>query len=516
MFAQRRLNVRIKLIFPARSLRDTEMVVKNHLVPSETLAAIAAVTPSPHQVEIADENVQRLNMDDAPDLVGITVYTFLAPRAYEIADHYRAKGVHVVLGGLHVTGAPQDAMPHADTIFIGEAEGAWPTFLSDLEQRRPQRVYRPDPVADLDRLPPPRKDLLRKSKYFTVASISGSRGCPHHCAYCFNSLRPKAPFRRRSVPSIISQIKAEGDSYLIFFDDNLTADREFARELCRGLKGLGLRWRCAASIDVGYDEELVRNMAESGCDSVFVGFESINGASLDESAKHHNRRRDYERLIGVFQRNRILINAAFVFGFDHDTPAVFRDTVQFAIRNKLTSVNFHILVPFPGTPLFQRLEQEGRILTRHWGHYDTGHVVFQPKQITVEQMLAGYRWAYDELYSWSNILRRLPTDSIGYALRALVFNIALKKMDWVWHALRRANLLYTAFHLHCRARASLSRANPSSDCPLYEASSPAHEALPRTWSAGQHGIQGAPAMLSEGSALLAREVLNTVYRSRIC
>ncbi|MCX6348051.1 MAG: DUF4070 domain-containing protein [Candidatus Aureabacteria bacterium] len=409
--------MKIKLIFPGRELLDTEMVMKNHLVPSETLTAIAAATPPQHEVVVVDENVQRLDLDDTPDLVGITVYTFLAPRAYKIADSYRSRGIHVVLGGLHVTGVPGDALNHADTIFIGEAEVLWARFLSDLERGNAQRIYGPTFPSDLDALPFPRKDLLK---------------------------------RQRSIASLVRQIRDQGDSYYIFFDDNLTVDRSFARALCHALKPLGIRWRCAASIDLGYDEELVRAMAESGCESIFIGFESINAGSLDESSKHHNRRLDYERLIGILQRNKILINAAFVFGFDHDTPSVFRETVQFAIQNRLTSVNFHILTPFPGTCLYNRLMGEGRILTRDWSLYDTGHVVFRPKHLTPEELTLGYRRVYREFYSWRNILRRLPGHGLRYALRTLTFNIALKKMDWIWHTLQKWNLLYTTFHLYFR------------------------------------------------------------------
>lgn len=440
--------MRIRLIFPKRELRDMETIIKNHLVPSETLTAIAAVTPPHHEIEIVDENVCPLGLGDVPDLVGITVYTFLAPRAYELARHYRARGAHVVLGGLHVTGAPHDAMEHADTLFIGEAEALWPTFLVDLERGAPRRVYGPAFPSDLDALPLPRKALLDRHRYLTTASVSGSRGCPHRCRYCFNSVEPKAPFRHRSVESIIDQVTCEGDDYVIFFDDNLTVNRRFALDLCAELGKLRVRWRCAASIDLGYDEELVGEMARGGCDAIFIGFESVNPGSMSESAKFHNRTGDYAKLIRVFQRNGILINAAFVFGFDHDGLGVFRDTIDFAIANRLTSVNFHILTPFPGTPLFARLEAEGRILTRDWARYDTGHVVFRPKQMTPEQLLEGIRWAYREFYSWRSILRRLPVREPQYALRSLVFNLALKKVDWLWRILRRAGLLYQAFHLY--------------------------------------------------------------------
>ena len=449
----------IKLIFPGRKLRDTEMVVKNHLVPSETLTSIAALTPDRHNLRIVDENVEDLDLDDTPDLVGITVYTFLAPRAYEIADHYRARGVYVVLGGLHVTGAPADALPHADTIFIGEAEGAWTLFLSEFERGRASLIYSPDFVQDLDAFPPPRKEQLDHRKYLTTASVSASRGCPHRCDYCFNSVSPKAPYRQRSVASIVDQIKREGDGYVIFFDDNFAISKTFARELCQEIKKLGIRWRCAASIDLGYDEEFVELMAASGCESIFIGFESVNAGSLDEASKHHNRRQDYEALIKVFQKNEILINAAFVFGFDSDGPDVFKTTVDFATRNRLTSVNFHILTPFPGTRLFERLTDEKRILTHNWGKYDTGHVVFEPKRMTPEQLHKGYQWVYREFYTWRSILKRLPKKSSRFAFRSLVFNIGLKKMDWAWFALRRLNLLYWAFHLYRPRKRPLRKAS---------------------------------------------------------
>jgi radical SAM superfamily enzyme YgiQ (UPF0313 family) len=440
--------MRIKLIFPRRPLRDTETIIKHHLVPSETLTAIAAVTPARHTVEIVDENVQPLDLNDIPDVVGITVYTFLAPRAYELAEYFRSRGAHVVLGGLHVTSVPEDAAPHADTIFIGEAEVLWSAFLDDVERGQPQRVYGPAFVSELDELSRPRKDLLVRRQYLTLASVSGSRGCPYRCTYCFNSVEPKPAFRQRSIESIVAQIKAEGDAYYIFFDDNFTVNRAFTLKLCRELAQLNIKWRCAASINLGYDQPLVRAMADSGCDSIFIGFESINGGALQQSAKHHNRAQDYERLIKVFQRAGILINAAFVFGFDDDTPRVFQETVRFAIRNQLTSVNFHLLTPYPGTPLFAKLEREGRILTHDWRQYDTGHVVFRPQQMTVEQLLAGYRWVYREFYSWRNILRRLPANQPGYASRTLMFNLALKKIDWVWLLLRQWGLLYHAFHIY--------------------------------------------------------------------
>ncbi|MFB0537827.1 MAG: radical SAM protein [Anaerolineae bacterium] len=445
--------MRIKLVFPGRKMRNLEIRGKNHLVPSETLATLAAVTPPQHEVVIEDENVRRLHLDDQPDVVGITVYTFLVWRAYEIADHYRAKGVYVVLGGLHVTGRPEEALTHADTVVVGEGDSVWPQFLADFEAGHPKPMYRADEAVPLDALPLPRKDLLDARRYLSTASVSATRGCPYHCQYCFNSVDGASPFRKRSIHSIIRQIEAmrdTGQRYIIFFDDNLTVDRKFARALCEALKGVGVRWRCAASIEVAYDEELLQLMAESGCESLFIGLESVNSRSLVESSKTQNRVRDYEQLIHAIKRHGIMINASFVFGFDHDDPTVFQETLDFAVRNKLDSINFHILTPYPGTVLFKRLEAEGRILTYDWDQYDTAHVVFRPARMTIEELERGYVWIYKKFYSWPNILRRIPDSPLEQKIRFLVFNIALKKANWAWEILIRLKLLFPLFRTYWR------------------------------------------------------------------
>ncbi len=441
----------IKLIFPSRPMRPLEIRTKNHLIPSETLPALAAVTPRRHKVEIADENVAPIRLDDRPDLVGITVYTFLAPRAYAIADACRARGIPVALGGLHVTGRPTEALEHADFIFIGEADETWPRFLADFERGCARRVYRPSSSVNIAALARPRRDLLDQRRYLSTASVTATRGCPYSCAYCFNSVDPLySRFRKRPVESVVQEIRrhqALRDNYIVFFDDNLMVDKAYGRALCRAIAPLGVRWRCASSIDLGYDEQTVRLMAESGCESVFIGLESINAASLAESAKHHNQRKDYEYLVDVFHRHRIMINASFVFGFDSDDPGVFARTVEFARDVKLASINFHILTPYPGTPLFQRLEQEARILTYDWRKYDTAHAVFQPRQMSPEQLETGYYKAYREFYRWSSILRRMPA-ALTDKPRFLAFNIALKKMNPLWDLMIRLNVLLPAFRAY--------------------------------------------------------------------
>ena len=247
----------IKLIFPGRPIRPLEIRTKNHLIPSETLTALAAVTPPHHSIEIADENVAPLHLDDHPDLVGITVYTFLAPRAYAIADAYRRRGIPVVLGGLHVSGLPEEALAHADAVFVGEADTTWPQFLRDFERGAARHIYQPSASTDIASLPRPRRDLLDGRRYLSTASVTATRGCPYSCSYCFNSVNwLYSRFRKRPIDRVIDEIRghqARGDHYVVFFDDNLMVDKTYGKALCAALTPLGVRWRCASSIELGYD-----------------------------------------------------------------------------------------------------------------------------------------------------------------------------------------------------------------------------------------------------------------------
>ena len=450
----------IKLIFPGREMRPLEIRSKNHLIPSETLTALAAATPPEHAVTIADENVAPLDLDDRPDLVGITVYTFLAPRAYAIADAYRRRGVPVVLGGLHVTGCPDEALAHADAVFVGEADETWPAYLRDLAAGRPQRVYRTLRSVDVAGLAPPRRELLARPRYLSLASVAATRGCPYSCAYCFQSVDPHyARFRKRPVDAVVADIRRhrrDGDRYVVFFDDNLTVDRAYLRELCRSIAPLGVRWRCAGSIEVAYDQETVRAMADAGCESIFIGLESVNGGALREAGKRHHRRPDYERLLEVFYRHEIMVNGSIVYGFDDDRPDVFERTVAFARAVRLTSINFHILTPYPGTRLFRKMAAEGRLLTRDWARYDTGHVVFQPRRLSPAELQAGYEWSYRELYRWGSIAARLPA-GVTQKLRFLAFNLGLKKMNRVWDVLIARDLLLPTFRAYHAADHALWR-----------------------------------------------------------
>lgn len=441
----------IKFIFPGRPMRPLEVRSKNHLIPSETLCALAAVTPREHSIEIADENVTPLRLDDHPDIVAITVYTFLAPRAYEIADHYRKKGVFVALGGLHVTGLPEEAALHSDAVFVGESDESWPQFLNDFKNGQAKELYTQSCSTDIYTIPVPSRQFLDKKKYLSTASVSATRGCPYKCSYCFNSVnRNYSVFRKREVADVIAEIKthkSNGNRYIVFFDDNLMVDKAYGRQLCFELEKLNIRWRCASSIDIAYDEETVKLMAEAGCESVFIGFESINADSLADGFKFQNKAADYLKLINVFHKYGIMINASFVFGFDHDDLQVFERTAQFGIEAKLASINFHILTPYPGTPFYDKIKNEGRIFETDWSKFDTAHAVFTPKNMTAQQLEKGYRKAYELFYCWSSIFKRMP-QGISSKPRFLSFNFFLKKANPLWGIIMKLNLLSPAFKLY--------------------------------------------------------------------
>jgi len=425
--------MRIKLIYPRMNKTCRGTAVKSRLAPPQGLLALAAVTPEKHAVTIVDENVMRLDTHDRPDLVGITVYVATAPRAYALADAYRARDVPVVLGGLHVSALPSEARRHADAVVVGEAERIWPVLLSDLERGRLQARYEsePPPLNGLPRLP---REMIGPLTYLTRNSLLAARGCNRRCAFCYRSSLPRSKLRTRPVEEVVAEASNLEGHAIVLLDDNLAADRAYARRLFAALRGLDKVWMGAASIDVAEDERLLDLMAESGCCSLFIGIESLNQRNLDAVRKGSNRTALYEEHVQRIRARGIMINGSFVFGFDHDGPAVFDETVSWAVANRLDTATFHILTPYPGTPLFKKLAEEGRILDRDWAHYDTAHVVFQPRGMSVDQLQAGYERAYDLFYRWSAILQRASADGWG-RLPRLMLNVGYKRMNRLWPVL---------------------------------------------------------------------------------
>ncbi len=374
-----------------------------------TLTTLAALVPPELDIEFAlyDEGIGDISLDLAVDLVGITVITGSSVRAYELAAHFRARGITVVLGGPHITLIPQEAQQHADAICVGYAEETWPQLLRDFAAGRLRPRYDQGHDFKLTNLPFPRRDLLDGRHFLTQAVFEATRACAHDCEFC---VVPTAWGRRqfqKPVGHVVDDIRRVGKRRIIFIDLNLISDRDYATELFEALVPLRVRWFGLATSLIGRDRELMELMSRSGCAGLLIGFESICDASLSDARKRFNDPSLYLTLVRDLHALGISIQGCFVFGHDHDTTRVFDETVQFAIDAAIDLPRFAILTPFPGTPLHQRLDRDGRILTKDWQLYDGQHVVFQPKQMTPRELQLGHEKAWRDVYAYSSIARRL-------------------------------------------------------------------------------------------------------------
>ena len=420
---------------------------KHVLTPTLALTSVAATTPADWQVRVWDENLLHgpPPSDPFPELVGITVHLTFAERAYALARWYRARGAKVVLGGLHVEACSAEAAPHADALAFGEGAAIWPTILADQRRGRLGREYRGSYRAAFDALPRARRDLLPRASFLTRASIIATRGCQSRCDFCYLSTDGLSmPYRVREPAAVADEIAASGEPYAVFTDNNLACRRDYLRALCAALEPLGIIWSAAVSIDVTQEPDLVRQMALSGCSGVFVGFESLEEQNLADARKRHASRTGYAEGVRVFHDHGIQVNGSFVFGFDHDRADVFARTVSWIEQQRLECATFHILTPYPGTPLFRRLEQEGRLLHRDWSRYDTAHAVFQPQHMSPSELEEGYVEAYRSLFSHRSIWRRRPAETSAvpaYLAMAYLY----KRSNWLWHALIKGRLVHACW-----------------------------------------------------------------------
>lgn len=430
--------MQVKMLLPALTEATSAFwrPIKYSLFPPLGLATLAAYLPPDARIAIQDEHVERLELDDRPDLVVIQVYITSAYRAYEIADHYRRRGSYVCLGGLHITALPREAREHADSIFLGPGEDTWPEFLKDFRRGEPKPVYR-STVRTLDDMPPVRRDLIKRELYLTPNTLVVSRGCPHMCDFCYkeNFYQGGRSYYHQRVDQVLAEIDRLPGHHLFFLDDNLFADPRFAVALFQGMRGMNRVWQAAGTVRNAFDVRLMEMAAESGLKSLFIGFESIRQANLDQYNKFHNQERDYEGAIRNLHRLGVMINASFVFGMDHDDPDVFRQTVDWAIASGIETATFHIITPYPGTRLHERLLREGRMLTDNWDLYDTRHAVFKPARMTVAELEDGYWSAYREFYKWSSIFNSAWShDTFRQCVRHTAYAVGWKKFEpfWSW------------------------------------------------------------------------------------
>jgi radical SAM superfamily enzyme YgiQ (UPF0313 family) len=416
---------------------------KHVLTPTLALTSFAATTPAHWRVDYWDENLLdgRPPFHPMPHVVGITVHLTFAKRAYELADWYRSRGSKVILGGLHVLSCPDECAPHADALALGDGVQLWPRILRDIEANTLQLRYVATYESDYCDDPAPRRKILPRHSFLTTTSLIATRGCHNRCGFCYlatDGLR--MPYRMKHPQQIASELKDDGQPYAVFVDNNLGSRRDYLHQLCAALRPLNKIWSAAVTIDVTDDPSLIRNMALAGCTGVFIGFESLSDQNLSDSNKKTPKTCDYARRVRILHDYGIQVNGSFVLGFDHDRKDVFARTAEWIEENRLECATFHILTPYPATPLFQQMERAGRILHKDWTLYDTGHAVFRPHHMTPEELEQGYEWIYHRLFSHASIWKRRPQDWHS-VLPYLAMSYLYKRSNRFWHLLIKHDLV---------------------------------------------------------------------------
>ncbi|TBN05605.1 B12-binding domain-containing radical SAM protein [Hyunsoonleella flava] len=429
--------MKVKLILPALAEAESPFwrPIKYSLFPPLGLATLAAFLSPDDEIDLQDQHVETLKFNDEPDLVLIQVYITNAYRSYKIANSYRAKGCYVILGGLHVTSLPDEAAKHADSIFLGPGEDTFPEFLKDFKNGNPKKRYSSS-VRTLTTLPPIRRDLIKRHKYLVPNSIVVTRGCPHHCSFCYKDafFQGGKSFYTQLVDDALAEIDRLPGKHLYFLDDHLLGNAKFATDLFEGMKGMNRVFQAASTVDAILRGNLIEKAAEAGLRSVFVGFETFSPNNLKQSNKKQNLKKDYEAAVNRLHALGIMINGSFVFGLDEDDKDVFKRTVDWGVKNAVTTSTYHVLTPYPGTKLYKDMEQQNRIVTKNWDLYDTRNVVYKTTNLSAEELKNGYDWAYKEFYKWSNIFEAsFNHESHKHKLKHLLYSGGWKKFEPLWN-----------------------------------------------------------------------------------
>ncbi len=443
---------------------------KHVLTPSLALTSFAATTPEHWEVRYWDENLLdgRPPFEPMPEVVGITVHLTFAQRAFELAEWYRRRGSRIILGGLHVLSCPEECATHADTLALGDGVQLWPQILADVEAGCLRAMYSASYESDYRRDPAPRRSILARSSFLTTTSLIATRGCHNRCGFCYLATEGlRMPYRMRDPQQVVEEFRTDGQPYAVFIDNNLGSNRPYLRRLCDALRPLEKIWSAAVSIDVTDEPDLIRAMALAGCTGVFVGFESLTDENLADAKKKTPKASDYARRVRMLHDNGIQVNGSFVLGFDHDRKDVFARTAEWVEENRLECATFHILTPYPATPLFRQMESQGRLLHRDWSRYDTAHAVFRPRHMTPEELEHGYGWMYQRLFSHASIWRRRPAD--WHAVPPyLAMSYLYKRSNRFWRFLIQQHLVHSVWRpmieltrlRHARFRRELAASDP--------------------------------------------------------
>ena len=452
---------------------------KHALTPTLALTSVAAATPSHWTVRYWDENLLQgpAPLSPFPEVVGITVHLTFAKRAYELARFYKRRGAKVILGGLHVQSCPDEAQSYADAIALGDGVTLWPSILRDVEKDRLKPRYAAEFSLPFRETPAPRRDLVDEESYLTTTSLIATRGCHNRCGFCYLATEGlRMPYQMRDPEQVAEEWRRENTPYAVFLDNNLSSSPRYLRKLCKTLAPLKRIWSAAVSIDVTNDPSLVREMALSGCVAVFVGFESLSPSNLKAAGKKTPLPDEYAKRVGTLHDYGISVNGSFVLGFDHDDVSVFENTAHWIEENRLECATFHILTPYPQTPLFQRLEAEGRLLHKNWDFYDTAHVVFSPARMTPDELARGYAWCYQRLFSAASIWRRRP-QRISELPAYLAMSTLYKRSNALWPKIIERNITKKVWrpmiegarrrHLIFRKKLAQQKSLPASLAPIY-------------------------------------------------
>ena len=416
--------MKILLIQPEMNKRPMDTDLKTRMAPSMALLTLLSLTPERHEVVLVNENIEPLRYSSGFDLVGVTVTVDVMPRAVQIAREFQRMGTPVVAGGIHITCCPDDCLPFFDAICVGAAERVWARMLENAENGSLQKVYHDMANLASGELASPAYGQIDKSRYLYTNVVSTSRGCPNRCDFCYNSCENRV-YVRRPIDNVIADIRALGTRHVFFIDDNFIGSPAYTRELLEEMRPLKLKWSAAVTAQILDYPELLDLMAQTGCQSLFIGLESVNDTSL-RGVNKHNQFEKYDKLATEIHRRGIMINASMVFGLDGDGPDVFGKTLDWLVKSKIETLTSHILTPYPGTALYRRMDEAGRITCRDLSKYNTAHVVFRPSGMTAEELSDGYIWMYRKFYSLNNILRRFP-EHRAQRKSFLLFNLFYRK-----------------------------------------------------------------------------------------
>lgn len=417
--------------------------IKYSLFPPLGLATLASLCDDSDEIKVVDEHIEEINLNDEPDLVCIESYITNANRAYEIADFYRKRGIKVAIGGIHATSLPIEAKKHADTVLLGLGERSFPEFLKDFKEGNIKEFYEQGEVS-LDNLPLPRRDLFKQEKYLVPNSMVFSRGCPNKCSFCYVSSFYKGgkSFFAYKVDRILKEIESMKGRHLYFLDDNIFADKKLSRQVFKEMRGMNRVFQGAITVDSILQDDTIDLAYEAGFRSAFIGFESINKQNLIQANKGSNIGKDYSKAIKKLDELGIMINGSFIFGLDSDTLDVFDRTTEWAVNSGITTATNHILTPYPGTGIFNKMDEDKRIITKDWRLYDTRHLVFNHPNITKEEMESGYNRSYKDFYRWRNIYKASKEhEELRMRLKHFTYAGAWKKFEPVWNFLIKNELL---------------------------------------------------------------------------